>query len=54
MIPLAVYPRCPHFYISVNGKNVEVDGIQKWKTIKGAEEAKANYLRRNRYRGVKE
>ena len=54
VIKITKWPGCPHFYISVNGKNVEVDGIQKWKTIEGAEEAKANYLRRNRYRGVKE
>ena len=54
VVKITNWPGCPHFYISVNGKNVEVDGVQKWKTIEGAEEAKANYLKRNRYRGVKE
>ncbi|GAG11521.1 unnamed protein product [marine sediment metagenome] len=54
VIKITNWPGCPHFYISVNGKNVEVDGVQKWKTIQGAEEAKTKYLRRNRYKGVKE
>lgn len=53
-IKITNWPLCPHFYLFVNGKNVEVDGVQKWKTIQGAEEAKAKYLRRNRYRGVRE
>lgn len=39
-----------HYYISVNGRNVEVDGVSKWSTIDAAEEAKENYIRRNRYR----
>lgn len=54
VIKITNWPGCPHFYISVNGKNVEVDGVQKWKTVTGAEEAKAKYLKRNRYRGIKE
>lgn len=54
VVKITNWPGCPHFYISVNGKNVQVDGVDKWKTIQGAEEAKKKYLRRNRYRGVKE
>lgn len=54
VIKITNWPGCPHFYISVNGKNITVDGVAKWKTIQGAEEAKAEYLERNRYRGVRE
>jgi len=53
-IKITNWPGCPHFYLSVNSKNVQVDGVNKWKTIGSAEEAKKKYLRRNRYRGVKE
>ncbi len=43
----------PHFYISVNGKNVEVAGVSKWNTVQAAEEAKASYIKRNRYKRKK-
>jgi len=40
----------PHFYITVKGKTVEINGVSKWNTIQAAEEDRAKYLKRNKFR----
>ncbi len=52
-IKISRWPLCKHFYISVNGTNVEINGVSKWNTITAAEEAKERYLKRNRFRPKK-
>lgn len=47
-VKITNWPFCPHFYLSVNGKNIEVDGVAKWKTVKGAEDAKRKFERRRK------
>lgn len=47
-VKITNWPLCPHFYLSVNGKNIEVDGVAKWKTIQGAEDAKRKFERRRK------
>lgn len=39
-IRITRWPGCKHFYLSVNGKSTEVDGVGKWNTIEAAEDAK--------------
>jgi len=40
----------PHFYIQVNGKNVEIDGEVKYNTIERAEEVRKNFIKQNRFK----
>jgi len=40
-----------HYYISVNGKNTDVDGVSKWSTVEAAEEARDKFLKQNRFKG---
>lgn len=47
-VVITQWPMCPHYYLSVNGKHVEVDGIGKWNTIEGAESAKEVLIKRLR------
>lgn len=47
-VKITNWPLCPHFYLSINGRNIEVDGETKWKTIKGAEDAKRKFERRRK------
>lgn len=48
-VKITRWPGSPHFYLSVNGKNIEVDGVQKWNTVTAAEEAMESYLNRNKW-----
>lgn len=38
----------PHFYISVDGRNVEMNGVSKWNTVEAAEQAMKKYIKRNK------
>ena len=38
----------PHFYVSVDGRNVGIGGVCKWNTVQGAEAAMAKLIKRNK------
>jgi len=52
-IQVVKWPGGNHFYITIDGKTTDVDGVEKWNTVKGVEEAKKTLLERNRFKGSK-
>lgn len=44
------WPYGQHFYISLNGITVAIDGVQKYNTIGAAEDAKKKFLKNNRFK----
>lgn len=46
IVTITQWPMSPHFYLSVNGRHTDVDGVEKWNTIEAAEEAKEICLKR--------
>lgn len=49
-IEITKWPYGQHFYITVNGTTMEVDGKEKWNTVEAAEEAKETLIKRNRFK----
>lgn len=47
-VKITHWPMNPHFYLSVNGRTVTVDGVTKWNTVEAAEEAMKLFLKRNK------